>query len=342
MLAGVKRALPAGVAARVLLVVSCASACTGGGSTSVLQSSDLTAGSGFDASELVPLTALQDAATLDAAHVSAFLAATPYGHASFLSSYASHGQSAASSIVSAAQAYALNPLLFLVRAEMDQGLVGAASYPSPAARVEFAFGCGCAAPGQCDAAYEGFDVQVRCLGAALRQSLDAVAARGKTDGGWGPGLPSTTLDGVRVTPRDASTAALYQYTPVVALGQPGGNWLLWNLWQRYAGALGYHGPTTAPSSWIGDACSAGTTCAYEGTPGTCATQFPGGLCTLACTGTCPSQTGKAGTFCADFGTQGGFCLSTCDPSSPTCRAGYTCKSVKQVGDTASSQNVCFP
>jgi hypothetical protein len=227
---------------------------------------------------------------------------------------------------------------------MDQGLVASTSYPSPSSRVEYAFGCGCVAPGSCDPSYAGFDRQVDCLGATLRDSLDAVAATGKTENGWGPGVTSTTIDGVNVTPADDSTAALYQYTPVVAVGKPGGNWLFWNLWNAYAGALGYAPPgqPTGPTAWIGDACAGSGVCQYAGTSGTCATQFPGGLCTLSCNGACPSASGQAQTFCADFGSQGGFCLAVCNPADPQCRTGYACKSVAQFGATGSSQDVCFP
>jgi hypothetical protein len=298
--------------------------------------------SGFNPDEIVAPGPMEDPTTLGAAELTAFLQSTPYGQSSFLVDYSSHGISAVSAMVTAAQTYTLDPLVFLVRAEMDQGLVGSSGYPSPASRVEFAFGCGCAAPGNCDSTYAGFDLQVDCLAAALRESLDAVAAHGKTDGGWGPGVTGTTLDGVQVTPKDASTASLYQYTPVVAVGQAGGNWLFWNLWQKYAAAFAYTGPTTGGTSWIGAACGTSATCAYDGTAGTCATQFPWGLCTLACTGTCPSATGQAQTFCADFGAQGGFCVAVCNPADPQCRAGYTCQSVKQFGDTTSSQDVCFP
>jgi hypothetical protein len=332
----VKRALAAGIAS---LTAACS---TSSGESSVLQASDLQSSGAFDPDEIVASAPMQDQATIGAAELTAFLKATPYGQSSFLATYTSHGVSAVSAMVTTAHAYALNPLLFLARAEMDQGLVGSVGYPSPSSRVDFAFGCGCAAPGDCDSTYAGFDIQVACLAAELRESLDAVAATGKTDGGWGPGIAGTTVDGVSVTPKDDSTASLYQYTPIVAVGQAGGNWLLWNLWRRYASALQYTGPNATGTGWIGDACTADATCAYGGTAGTCATQFPAGLCTLACTGSCPSATGHPGTFCADFGAQGGFCLAVCNQSDPQCRAGYTCESVKQFGDTPASQYVCFP
>ncbi len=201
-----------------------AAACSkGNGESSVLQTSDLTStGAEFDADEILDSPSMQDPQAMTLAQVQAFLSRPPYGAPSFLSDYTSNGLSAAEAILTAAQRFALNPLVFLVRAQMDQGLVGLTTYPLPAARVEYAFGCGCAAPGTCDAAYAGFDVQVACLGAALRDSLDQIAAGGSTAGGWGPGMASTTRDDVQITPRDDSTAALYAYTPVVAVEQPGG------------------------------------------------------------------------------------------------------------------------
>ncbi len=311
-------------------------------SPSVLQASDLQSdGSAFDPDEIVASGPMQDQGALDAAGVLAFLQKTPYGAASFLATYASHGVSAAEAIVTASHRFALDPLVFLVRAQVDQGLVGSSAYPSPASRVEYAFGCGCEAPGNCDPSYAGFDVQVGCLGAALRVSLDAVAATGKTADGWGPGIAATTLDGVQVTPKDDSTSALYQYTPVVATGSAGGSWLFWNLWRKYAAAAGYTGAKPGAAIWIGDACEGNAACVLGSTQGTCATQFPGGLCTIACTASCPSAVGQPPSFCADFGAQGGFCLEVCNPADVQCRQGYTCKSVQQAGGTA-TQSVCFP
>ena len=316
------------------------------GEASVLAAQDLQASTtaAFDPNEILDPTSMQDTTALDAAHISQFLQQTPYGSSSFLAQYSSNGIPASDAIAAAAQRYTLDPIVLLVRAEMDQGLVASTAYPSPASRVEYAFGCGCNGPGSCDPTYAGFDVQVDCLAAALRDALDAVAATGKTTGGWGPGATSTTLDGVQVTPQDDSTAALYQYTPVVAVGQAGGNWLFWNLWQAFAGALGYTPPAgvDGPASWIGDACTGSGSCSYGGTSGTCATQFPGGLCTLACTMSCPTSSSQVQTFCADFGSEGGFCLAVCNPGDPQCRTGYTCESVKQFGDTATSASVCFP
>jgi hypothetical protein len=333
------------------LIVALAGACSGvacskkSGEGSDLASQDLVSfGGQFDPDEILAPGPMQDATALDADAIQSFLQQTPYGGASFLSAYSSNGVPAAQAIATAAQRYAIDPIVLLVRAEMDGGLVAAGTYPSPSSRVEFAFGCGCSGPGDCDPTYQGFDVQVACLASALRDDLDQVAANGTTAGGWGPNATSTTIDGVAVTPDDDSTAALYQYTPFVLVGQPGGNWLFWNLWNVFASSLGYasgDGGTPA-ASWIGDSCQGSGTCSYEGTAGTCATEFPGGLCTLSCQGSCPSASSEPQTFCADFGSEGGFCLAVCNPSDPQCRTGYTCESVKEIGDTATSQYVCFP
>ncbi len=329
------------------MAVAPAAACSqSAAEPSVLSPQDLQAAGGgtFDPDEVLDSASMQDAQALDSAAIESFLQQTPYGGPSFLAAYASNGVAASDAIAAAAQSYAIDPIVLLVHAEMDQGLVASQTYPSPASRVDFAFGCGCDAPGSCDPTYAGFDVQVACLASSLRDDLDAIAATGTTAGGWGPGVTATTTDGVQVTPKDDSTAALYQYTPVVAVGKAGGNWLFWNLWQGFTRALGYTPPAapTGPTSWIGDACTGSGTCVYAGTAGLCATQFPGGLCTLSCTSSCPSSPTEVQTFCADFGSQGSFCLAVCNPQDPQCRSGYTCKSVAQAGGDAGTQYVCFP
>ena len=313
---------PARLVVAVVLValVPLVVACTKSGEGWALAAQDLqSSGASFDPGAILDPASMQDEAALDAGAIEQFLQQTPYGGPSFLAAYSSNGVPASDAIAAAAQRYTLDPIVFLVRAEMDQGLVASSTYPTPASRVEYAFGCGCSAPGSCDPTYAGFDVQVDCLGAALRDALDAVAATGQTAGGWGPNLASTTLDGVAVTPRDDS-------------------------WQEFAGSLGYSPPGGAPgpAAWIGDACLGSGVCSYDGTEGTCATQFPGGLCTLACTASCPTSSAEVQTFCADFGSEGGFCLAVCNPSDPQCRAGYVCETVKQFGDTAASADVCFP
>jgi hypothetical protein len=235
--------IPSGLAL-VLLASACAKSSQ---ENSILQAEDLSAGPlPFDPSEIVDQGSFTDNATIDSATIASFLQQTPYKVGSFLETYESNGVRANDAMVAAGKRYGINPLVFLVRAQMEQGLVGEQSYPLPASRVEFVFGCGCAAPSDCDPALAGFDKQVGCLAQALKQSMDEITANGQTGGGWAPQKTSSTLDGVQVTPRDASTAALYQYTPRVAKNAGGGNWLFWNIWQNYATALGYSGPPGQP------------------------------------------------------------------------------------------------
>jgi hypothetical protein len=306
---------------------------------------DLTPAAGsFNPNEIVDLASFTDATGIVETDIQAFLEATPYGQTSFLSTYSSNGIRADDALMQAASRYTLNPLVFLVAAEQAQGLVSIPVYPADPSRVEYVFNCGCAtAQASCDPLQAGFDVQVDCLANQLRQSLDAVAASGHTAGGWGPGAASLTLDGVHVTPVDASTAALYEYTPEVDAGKTGGTWLFWNLWQKYAAALKYAGggAVVSPTASIGDACTASGECGYAG--GVCATNYPGGLCTASCTGQCPTDPSGTLAFCADFQQEDtGYCLPECNPSASACRQGYSCVKVAQFGDATSGQYVCSP
>ena len=81
-------------------------------------------GSMFDPNTLIDSTAsLTDPTSLpDEPTVQSFLLQTPYGGASFLATYASNGVTAAQAIVNASATYQINPLVFVVRAQMDQAL----------------------------------------------------------------------------------------------------------------------------------------------------------------------------------------------------------------------------
>ena len=233
------RSLARSVATLGLVVVSCAKSVSNGD----LDPRDLVPSEvPFEADVIVDTGSFTDATgVVDAAGIQAFFEHTPYGHPSFLASYVSGGLRASQAISAAAERYGLSPLVFLVRAEMDAGLVSATGYPAAPARVEYVFGCGCAGGGAiCDPTAGGFDKQVDCLGSALRANMQAVCgASGRTAGGWAIGQPAITLDGVRVAPATEAAAALYQYTPVVAVGAAGGNWLFFNVWQLYAAQPNY-------------------------------------------------------------------------------------------------------
>jgi hypothetical protein len=197
------------------------------------------AGNTFDPDEIVDAMSFVDTTTYQASDIEAFLLRPPYSHAnSFLSSYVSNDMTAADAVENASVTYGIHPLFLLAAAEAAEGLVGRLTYPSNPALVEYVFNCGCDGDGNCDIAYAGFDKQVACLASSLRQSLDQIAANGTTAGGWGPNATSTTLDGIAIVPDDASTAAIYQYEPVVDVNH-GGTWLLWNIWELYDNAQGF-------------------------------------------------------------------------------------------------------
>ncbi len=296
----------------------------------------------FDKNLIVDTASFTDSQNFSTAlEIQQFLQKPPYGHASFLTTYVSGGVRASEAIALASVRYQINPLVFLVRAEMDGQLVTAPAYPLPPSKVEYVFGCGCPGGGApCDAALGGFDKQVDCLGRALRASLSqACGATGITAGGWAVGQPGTTLDGVAVTPSTEATAALYQYTPVVAKGAAGGNWMFFNVWQLYAIQVGYLGRTSG--GWIGEACCGDSMCALV-QAGTCAVNAPAGMCTASCSSTnaCPKDpdgsTRKA--VCGNLGGQG-YCLLGCNPG--PCRTGYKCAPITPIGGGPVA-SVCLP
>ncbi len=331
-----------GVAAFSALVL--AVACSSGPAWVWPQADFADQGVPFDPNTLIDSTAsLTDTTSLPAlSSVQMFLTQTPYNQASFLATYASNGVTASQAIVNAATTYQINPLVLLARAEMDQALISEATYPSPASRVEFAFGCGCdVTPSPknptptCDASLAGFDRQVECLASTLRSYLTSVCGTSaQTAGGWAVGTSQTTLDGVTVTPANEATAAFYQYTPLVLQPLVGGNWFLWNIYEKFAQATFYTG--AQGQNWIGDPCCGDAVCAYQG--GTCAVNVPDGMCTAACDAKtpCPMDPSRK-AVCASLAGQG-FCLFDCtvDP----CREGYVCQTVTAL--TGGQGLACLP
>jgi hypothetical protein len=331
----------------VATVAALAPACSKSTTSGVLQDADLKPPKDFDATfdknNVVDPASFVDVEGLDANLVQKFMHKTPYDRSSFLETYQSNGVRASDAIMKAARTYRINPLVFLVYAEATQGLLGEVNYPFPPERVEYVFRCGCLQGNNCLPQLAGFDRQMDCLGRQLRKSLDDIAVNGATASGWGPDRPGTTLDGQKVTPSSDVTATLYDYTPRVANGGGGGTWLFWNLWNVYSVGIDYAGPIggAAGAQWIGDACTSAQSCGVD--KPICATNYPDGLCTTACDGTCPSQPDRPDTFCVDYKSEGGFCLAVCNPGAPACRPGYTCLSVARYkGGAGDAQHVCYP
>jgi len=296
----------------------------------------------FDANLIVDTASFTDSENFSTSiAIQQFLEKTPYGHPSFLSTYVSGGIRASEAIALASERYQLNPLVFLARAEVDQGLIGLAAYPLPPSKVEYAFGCGCPGGGaQCDPKLGGFDKQVDCLGLAIRTSLSQTCGpSGVTAGGWSVGKPSTTLDGVVVTPASEATAVLYQYAPLVANGRAGGNWMFFNVWNLYAIQVGYTG--RSGGGWIGEACCGDSMCSAVQN-GTCAVNAPAGMCTATCDATnqCPQDPNGVGrkAICGNLGGQG-YCLLGCNPA--PCRTGYKCVQITPIGGGPAA-GACLP
>lgn len=300
---------------------------------------------GFDKNVITDTASLTDVEAIDVKLIESFLQKTPYDRPSFLSTYQSNGVRAADAVARAARRYGINPIVLLVFAQTTQGLIGERNYPFPPARVEYVFQCGCRQPGKCLPELAGFDRQVDCLGRTLRDALDAIAANQQTASGWGPGITTTTLDGQEVTPSDEGTAVVYDRRPVVAEGKTGGAWIFWNVWNLYSFALDYFGPLGSEgfSAGIGAPCTSDKNCGYEGAICDTSSQYPGGLCSLECDGTCPSQPELSEAFCVAF-PEGGFCFEVCDLAAPACREGFDCKSVMRFNGEGpnDSSTVCYP
>lgn len=322
----------------------CVPACGDDDDVGVLQAADLKAPEGevtFNRNLVVDLAAFTDVETtaLGLESIQGFLSRSPYERPSFLETYQSNGVRASDAIIAAARNHRINPIVFLVFAQITQGLVGERNYPFPPERVEYVFQCGCLQADNCRPDRAGFDRQVDCLGKALRTALDEMRAEGQTTSGWGKDITRLTLDELKVTPENEATAALYDRLPRVNEGEGGGSWVFWNVWNKYAETLDYTGTSSqVDGRWIGDACISTGQCGIP--DGICALNYPGGICTVPCTGECPTASGKAEGFCAKF-RDGGYCFPTCNPSAPACREGYRCVNVQGVADGA-SKHVCTP
>lgn len=304
----------------------------------------------FDRNNILDVATLTDFEAFDARSAAEFLAKTPYSRPSFLATYQSNGSRASDAIVRAARTHRINPLVLIVLAETRGGLVGAREYPFPPERVEYVFGCGCKTRTDCLPSLAGFDRQVDCVARRLRTALDQMSPEGGgaelTDSGWGTDKTSTTLDGLKVTPQDPGTAALYDLTPAVREGKDGGNWVFWNVFQRYAEKAQYGGPLGSREGRpVGEPCETDAICAGEGAVCAVGSEFPEGYCTAPCTGICPSQRGGNEAFCAQLKDDTGYCFATCNRSVPdSCRTDYVCARVRRFGstDTSDGQDVCLP
>ncbi len=196
----------------------------------------------FDKNAVLTDAVLRDTKSLSAADIQAFLEETPWGQTSVLATYEEDGKSAAEIMHDAATKHGINPLELLVRVQMEQGLINKATASEES--ISIAFGCGCPHSPVCSSKYEGFANQAECAAGTLSRSMDRALTSNGTASGWRTGEEKLTQDKIEVVPANAATAALYTYTPWV--GEAGGGRkgvggasLHYQVWERFADAIGY-------------------------------------------------------------------------------------------------------
>ena len=234
----------------------------------------------------------------------AFLESPPYGQRSWLADHTVDGAPLSRALVDIAHELELNPLLLLARMQVEQGLVSRSSRPSQSV-IDSALGCGCPDYRSCYESYRGFAKQLQCAGDTLRRLFDDSA---EGSGIWNAGRSRETLDDISIRPANHSTAALYAYTPWVLRGR-GGNWLVWNITNKFANNLKERGLLYSAQedasclyrsgrAFVGDPCGCEQDCEFwvRDQRGQC---HEAGFCTLSCEGACPDVVGESPTFCVE-------------------------------------------
>lgn len=182
----------------------------------------------FDPNNLMTDAVFTATSAVDGDAIQQFLEMSPYG-VSWLATEMIGNQRFADAVVSIASARGIDPVLLLVRVQVESSLVSATTAPSDA-RLAIALGCGCPdSSTTCSSSDLGLGTQLTCAAEVLS---DQFAASQNGTGQWRIAQARTTSDGVTVTPIDNATAALYAYTPWV-LVDTGGNWLVWNITRRF-------------------------------------------------------------------------------------------------------------
>lgn len=304
----------------------------------------------FDRHFVVTDTFYEDIDSVGADELQDFFEETPYGTRSWLADARFDGKRAADLIMDASVEFRINPLLLLLRMQVEQGLVSKTSRPTQT-RVDRALGCGCPDNRPCMSQFKGFKNQMRCGAETHRKLFDL----SKNGGAWSAGRTKRSLDPLSVTPRNHGTAALYAYTPWVLQGR-GGNWLVWNVGRRFLShleATGAYSPIPVP--WVGTQCVVDADCGFSSgqSEGFCfrfvdQANEERGFCTLPCAGGCPDRSGKATTFCVELEVGQGRCVSKSEDRNDYCskipgtRVETFERFVGDSGASLSSADVCAP
>lgn len=307
----------------------------------------------FDRNNIVADAFFNEWDALDADQMQAFLEDSPYGTRSWMADYLVNGVSASKLLVDAAEHHRINPILLLVRLQVEQGLVSRTTRPSQS-RIDRALGCGCHDGSDCFSRFLGFENQLECSAETHRRLFDFSVNDESTD--WVKGEPETSLEGLRIVPVNHATAALYAYTPWVLRGR-GGNWLVWNVARKYVRHLVTEGLYTRKiAPFVGTGCENDDDCQFDvdGEFGFCLTfeslsEGRSGFCTLTCEGYCPDKAGRAGTFCIESPAEGlGVCASKSGEENDDCTTvpgtlvAERDRFIGNSGAPVSSANVCAP
>lgn len=355
MWAGMRRSLP--IALLALFATACLAAQPGEGFSGPYddhtEMSDfaLLRGGTFDRHDVMSDGFFTNTDLLTADEMQGLLENTPYGRRCFLADETVGGRRVADVLVETARREGLNPLLLLARMQVEKSLISQSTSPG-GNRVSYAFGCGCPDGRACNPAYKGLDRQIEC-GARTHMRLFRASQDGS--GGWRQGHTRRSLDPLSVTPANHATAALYAYTPWVLQGR-GGNWLVWNVTNRFVDHLIRQGVITEEEvgggeaterRWIGSACEAAEDCALGLEGQTC--HPTGQLCVARCEGYCPDRSGFATTFCVSLdGGSTGTCLPKAAPQNGDCGGlpGTEARSMERfIGSSsarAATATVCAP
>jgi len=301
----------------------------------------------FDRDMLISDDLFRDAHFLSVEQVQAFLEETPYGTPSSLAYYDDSGRMAAETLVHAAIEYEINPLVLLVKLQVEFSLIYETA-PAPFA-IDHAMGCGCHDDNpSCSRGPGGFQSQIMCAATTFNAHFEKANRGEPTLTGWQVDREKESEDGFRVVPANAATAALYTYTPWVLPGT-GGNWLFWNVLHKFSRYLLKQQPN---HRWIGGVCETDTQCGYDG--GVCRDNDEnGGFCTRSCQLFCPDTEApySSTTFCVALDghseeMDAGWCVSRCDeglyPDTEGCREGFQCIDVPRYGDSETVKRVCWP
>ncbi len=307
----------------VSLVTAAGCSATSGTDSS---SADAVKSTSFDKDHILDDAALVDVDAMSEEQVQAFFEKTPYGTRSGLADYAVGSKSAAALIHDAAVQNRINPLVMLVRLQMEEGLIHMTSVPPT--RIEVAFGCGCESASACAQKYLGLDNQAACMARTLRRDVDRLAHGGATISGWKPCVSKKSEDGLAVTPQTAATAALYTYTPWV--GEAGGGKtgvggasLHKQIWAKYATFVGYGAAkSAAPAASICSSSHGGGGATDGGSGGGGTTPASGGCSDDAqCSGATPvcDLVGKKCVACrADYAATNAAPLACPTATTPAC------------------------